>query len=131
MRYLLLMHVPREGDYRSDLWPAGDAQAHYDYWRRLNAELKERGELVEVKALAPPGESRTVRAGSDGLPVVTDGPFAEAKEFLAGFWTVEVDSPERALRIAATASAVPGRGGAPLGLPIEVRRVGSAPLPDA
>jgi hypothetical protein len=69
-----------------------------------------------------------VRAGKDGLPV-TDGPFAEAKEFLAGYWLVEVDRPERAYEIAAKASAAPGPGGAPLNMPIEVRQVMSAPLP--
>jgi hypothetical protein len=67
-----------------------------------------------------------VRAGKDGAPV-TDGPFPEAKEFLAGFWIVEVDTPERAYELAAQASAAPGPGGAPLNMPIEVRQVMSAP----
>jgi hypothetical protein len=71
-----------------------------------------------------------VRAGKDGRPV-TDGPFAEAKEFLAGFWIVDVDRPERAYEIAARASAAPGPGGAPLDMPIEVRQVMSGPPADA
>ncbi|HEU4883968.1 MAG TPA: YciI family protein [Longimicrobium sp.] len=86
----------------------------------------ERGEWVDVLGLTPPGQAKLVRAGKDGAPV-TDGPFAEAKEFLAGFWIVDVDSPERACELAAKASAAPGPGGAPLNMPIEVRQVMSGP----
>jgi hypothetical protein len=71
-----------------------------------------------------------VRAGRNGVPV-TDGPFAESKEFLAGYWIVDVDTPERAYELAAKASAAPGPGGAPLNMAIEVRQVMSGPLPDA
>jgi hypothetical protein len=74
-----------------------------------------------------PSQARVVRAGKNGTPEVTDGPFAEAKEFLAGFWIVDVDSPERAYAIAGKASAAPGKGGAPLNMAIEVRQVLSAP----
>jgi hypothetical protein len=70
-----------------------------------------------------------VRAGKDGKPV-TDGVFPEGKEFLAGYWIVDVDSPDRAYAIAAQASAAPGPGGAPLIMPIEVRQVMSAPPPE-
>jgi hypothetical protein len=72
-----------------------------------------------------------VRAGKNGVPAVTDGPFPETKEFLAGYWIVEVDNPERAYEIAAKASAAPGPGGAPLLMPIEVRQVMGTPLSDA
>jgi hypothetical protein len=58
---------------------------------------------------------------------VTDGVFPEAKEFLAGFWIVDVDSPERAYQLAAKASAAPGPGGKPLNMSIEVRQVMSPP----
>ena len=68
-----------------------------------------------------------VRAGKDGAPAVSDGPFPEAKEFLAGFWIVDVDSPERAYQIAATVSSAPGPGGTPLIIPVEVRQVMSGP----
>ena len=71
-----------------------------------------------------------VRARKDGTPEVTDGPFAEAKEFLAGYWIVDVERPERAYEIAARASAAPGPGGAPMNMPIEVREVMSAPPVD-
>ena len=70
-----------------------------------------------------------MRAGKDGKPV-TDGVFPEAKEFLAGYWIVDVESAERAYQIAAEASAAPGPGGTPLNLAIEVRQVMSGPPSD-
>src|SRR5438477_11580912 len=98
--------------------------------RRFNKELTEAGELVGAEGLASPGEAKVVRAGKNGAPAVTDGPFAETKEFLAGYWIVEVDSPERAYQIAAKASAAPGKGGVPLDMAIEVRQVMGAPPVD-
>jgi hypothetical protein len=99
--------------------------------KRLGDELKNAGELVGAEGLASPGQARIVRAGKAGAPEVTDGPFPEAKEFLAGYWIVDVESPKRAYEIAARASAAPGRGGAPLNMPIEVREVMSAPPVEA
>jgi len=132
MRYILMMHVPRgTGDYQSNAWSPEDWRAHMDYWRSLNKGLTESGELVGVEALTAPGQARVVRAGKDGLPAVTDGPFPEAKEFLAGYWIIDVDRPERAHEIAARASAAPGPGGVPLNMPIEVRQVMRAPTSDA
>jgi hypothetical protein len=93
---------------------------------RYNKELTEAGEWVEAQGLTPPGQAKLVRAGKNGIPV-TDGVFPESKEFLAGFWIVEVESPERAYHLAAKASAAPGPGGKPLNMPIEVRQVMSAP----
>jgi hypothetical protein len=74
--------------------------------------------------------ARIVRAAESGAPAVTDGPFPEAKEFLAGYWIVEVDRLERAYEIAAKASTAPGPDGAPLRTPIEVRRVMTISFPD-
>ena len=129
MRYMLMMHAPRAtGDYQIDSWTPADFEAHIAFMHRFNAELTQAGELAGAEGLAPPGEARLVRAGKDGAPI-TDGPFAEAKEFLAGYWIVDVDGPERAYEIAAKASAAPGPGGVPLNMPIEVRQVMSAPLP--
>ena len=82
--------------------------------------------LCLIGHLAMPGEAKLVRAGAGGQPV-TDGPFPESKEFLAGYWIVEVDSAERAYAIAARISAAPGPGGAPLNMGVEVRQVMSAP----
>ena len=123
MRYMLMMHAPRgTGDYQIFDWSPEDFQAHMAFMHRLNRDLTAAGEWVDGQGLTPPGQARLVRAGKDGAPV-TDGPFAESKEFLAGYWIVEVDRPERAYEIAATASAAPGPGGAPLNMPIEVREV--------
>lgn len=127
MRYLLMMHVPRgTGEYEIFNWAPDDFQAHIAHLQQINRELTEAGEWVDVLALAPPAQAVLVRAGTDGAPV-TDDPFPETKEFLAGYWLVDVDSPERAYAIAARASAAPGPGGAPLNMPIEVRQVMSAP----
>ncbi|HSU15441.1 YciI family protein [Longimicrobium sp.] len=130
MKYMLMMHAPRgTGDWQVTQWTPEDLQAHIGFMHDLNRQLTESGELVGAEGLDQPGEARIVRARGDGLPAVTDGPFAEAKEFLAGFWIVDVDSAERAYEIAAKASAAPGPGGAPLVIPIEVRQVMSAPPP--
>lgn len=131
MKYMLMMNAPRgTGDYQVASWSPDDLKAHIAFMHRLNVELKEAGELVGAEGLAPPAQARLVRAGKNGGPPVTDGVFPEAKEFLAGFWIVDVDRPERAYEIAARASAAPGPGGAPLIIPIEVRQVMSAPPTD-
>jgi len=128
MRYLLMMHAPMgEGDYGHDKWTPEDWKAHIAFLQQYNRELREAGEWVDVMALTPPGKAKLVRAGKRGSPP-TDGPFPETKEFLAGFWIVDVESPERAYELAAKASLAPGQGGEPLYMPIEVREVmGGAP----
>jgi hypothetical protein len=131
MKYMMMMHAPRgTGDYKINDWSPQDFTAHMEFMHSFNRDLMAAGEWVDGQGLAAPGEAKLVRAGKDGAPV-TDGPFPEAKEFLAGFWIVEVDTPERAYELAAQASAAPGPGGAPLNMPIEVRQVMSAPIPDA
>jgi hypothetical protein len=128
---MLMMHAPRgTGDYAVDQWAPEDLRAHIGFMHELNQELTANGELVGAEGLAPPGEARLVRMGKNGGPPATDGPFAEAKEFLVGFWIVDVESAQRAHEIAAKASAAPGPGGAPLGIAIEVRQVMSAPPAD-
>ncbi len=127
MRYMLMMHAPRgTGDYGVNAWSPEDFRAHIAFMHQFNQQLTASGQLVDAQGLAAPAEARLVRAGRDGTPV-TDGPFPETKEFLAGFWLVEVDSPERAYALAAQASAAPGPGGAPLDMSIEVRQVMSGP----
>ncbi len=130
MKYMLMMHAPRgTGENQIYDWSPDDFKAHIEFMHRFNQELTEAGEWVDGQGLTAPGEARLVRAGKDGAPV-TDGPFPETKEFLAGFWIVDVDGPERAYALAAKASAAPGPGGAPLNMPIEVRPVMSAPPAD-
>jgi hypothetical protein len=130
VKYMLMMHAPRaKGDWAILDWPPEDFKAHIGFMKRFGKELREAGELVAAEGLAAPEQARVVRAGKGGSPEVTDGPFAEAKEFLAGFWIVDVESAGQAYAIAARASAAPGKGGVPLNLAIEVREVMSAPPP--
>jgi hypothetical protein len=131
MKFMLMMNAPRgKGDWAVMNWPPEDLKAHINFMKRFARELGDAGELVGAEGLASPAQARVVRAGKTGAPEVTDGPFAEAKEFLAGYWIVDVENPQRAYDIAARASAAPGPGGAPLNMPIEVREVMSAPPVD-
>ncbi len=128
MRYMLMMHAKRgKGDWAVMDWAPQDLKKHIDFMMGLNKDLSAAGELVGAEGLAGPHEARIVRAGAGGAPAVTDGPFPEAKEFLAGYWIVDTETAERAYEIAARASAAPGPGGTPLNMPIEVRQVMSAP----
>ncbi|SFK79713.1 YciI family protein [Lysobacter sp. cf310] len=125
MKYMLMMTFPN-ADWnvsRMELWPEQDVNAHMDYLRRMNHDLVESGEFVQVQGLTGPEAAILVHARADGSPAVTDGPFPESKEFLAGYLIVDVDSAQRAYEIAARWSAGPGPGGAALNLPVEVRRV--------
>jgi len=132
MKYMLMMHAPRAGwtDAGIGTWPQEDIKAHINFMLDFNKQLRAAGELVDAQGLDMPEQARVVRAGSNGAPEVTDGPFAEAKEFLAGFWLIQCDSQARAYEIAARVSAAPGKGGVPLNIPIEVREVMSAPAVD-
>jgi hypothetical protein len=125
MKYILMMQYPAaDGDVPGmDQWPPRDVQAHMEHLRRFREELTESGEMVVTHALAAPQDARFVRARQDAAPEVTDGPFPETKEFLAGYVIVDVDTPERAYYAASRWSEGPGPGGAPLNLPVEVRRV--------
>jgi hypothetical protein len=128
MKFMLMMHAPRgSGEWGVERWTQDDLKGHIGFMKRFHQELSEAGELVGAEGLAAPNEARIVRATRSGAPEVTDGPFAEAKEFLAGYWIVDVETPERAYALAARASAAPGPGGAPINMPIEVRQVMSAP----
>jgi hypothetical protein len=129
MKFMLMMNAPQgTGDWAVQRWQADDLKAHIGFMKRLNQELTAEGVLVSCEGLAPPGQARVVRAGRLGAaPEVTDGPFAESKEFLAGYWIVHVDSAEQAYAIAARVSAAPGPGGKPLFIAVEVREVMSAP----
>jgi hypothetical protein len=129
MKYILMMNTPGGGPYQISQWQEKEIKAHIAFMMDLNRQLKESGELVGAEGLAGPDQAKLVRAGSDGRPV-TDGVFPEAKEFLAGYWIVDVESPERAYAIAAQASTAPGPGGAPMNMAIEVRQVMSGPPDD-
>ncbi len=104
-------------------WTEEEVTAHLNYFGILGRQLVESGELVESTILTGPDHAKVVRSGPGGEPVVTDGPFQEFKEWLAGYLIVEVADEARALEIAALVSAVPGRGGVPTGQPTHVRQV--------
>lgn len=132
MRFMLMMNY---GGVEADIapmpeWSQGDVRAHIAFQQALDAELTERGELVDSQGLAGPDVARFVVSGGAGAPVITDGPFPESKELLAGYRIVDVETAERAIEIAAQTSAAPGPDGVPIRQRIEVREVMSAPDPE-
>jgi hypothetical protein len=129
MKYLLMMNTMKAGSESFPGWAKKDLQAHIAFMIGLDKELRESGELLSAEGLTFPDQAKLVRAGKDGIPI-TDGVFPEGKEFLAGYWVVDVEAPERAYAIAARVSAAPGPDGAPMNMPIEVRPVMSAPPAD-
>jgi hypothetical protein len=126
MKYMLMMNTPPGGEYQIASWPKKDIEAHIAFMINFSKKLGAAGELIGAEGLASPLEAKCVRAGAGGKPV-TDGVFPESKEFLAGFWIVQVPSAQRAYEIAAEASAAPGIGGQPLNMAIEVREIPSGP----
>jgi hypothetical protein len=131
MKFMLNQHyAPIEGVEPMSRWRPEEIKAHIDFQLRLNDELRERGELVDAQGLAGPEQVKIVTCDGVAAPVITDGPFAESKEFLAGYRIVDVESPERAIEIAAQASAAPAQGGAAIKQPIEVREVMRPMNPD-
>jgi hypothetical protein len=123
-RYLIgVDFTPGDDETPMEEWTKEEVAAHLDYYRVLAQELVASGELVESTILTGPDLAKIVRSDGRGAPVVTDGPFQEFKEWLAGYQIVEVESEQRAIEIAALVSAVPGRNGVPTQQPIHVRRV--------
>ncbi|MGW6918412.1 YciI family protein [Kitasatospora sp. NPDC054939] len=125
---LLMQFSEKTADFpRIDTWKPEEIQAHIRFMQETNDELVRSGELVDAQGLAMPDTARIVRSHSGGAPVVTEGPFPETKEWVAGWWIVDCEDERRAIAIAAGVSAAPGPGGEPLHMPIEVRQVMSAP----
>jgi|ERR1700722_2621664 hypothetical protein len=129
MKFILMMSHPGKVPYQINRWKPAEISAHIAFMKKFAAKLSEGGELVGAEGLAGPEEAKLVSASPEGEPI-TDGVFPESKEFLAGYWMVDVDGPERAYRIAAEASLAPGPEGKPLYLKIEVRQVMRAPQPE-
>jgi hypothetical protein len=132
MRFMLLQNYgeAESGCAPMTEWSPGDIKAHIEFQQALNAELAELGELVDAQGLSGPEQAKFVVWDGAGAPVITDGPYPEAKELLAGYRLIDVETVERALEIAARASAAPGPDGVPIQQPIEVREVLSAPDPE-
>ena len=128
MKYILLMTGTKAGVQGYLAWSQKDRDAHMAVLQSMAKELTASGEFVATQGLADPGEARVVRGEKDVLPA-TDGIFPESKEFLLGYWIVDVPTPERAYAIAARISTAPGPGGVPTNMPIEVRRFATHPEP--
>jgi len=123
-RYLIGVNfTPGAEETPMEEWTRDEVAAHLNYYEVLHRELVASGELVQTTILTGPDLAKIVRSDGSGAPVVTDGPFQEFKEWLAGYQIVDVESEERAIEIAALVSAVPGRGGVPTQQPIHLRRV--------
>jgi hypothetical protein len=120
MKYILMMNGTKASFAEYAKWSKKDMEANVAFMRAFNKQLKDEGVYVTTEGLSWPDQGRLVRAGEDGAPI-TDGVFPESKEFLAGYWIVDVESPEQAYKIAARVSAAPGPGGAPGNIPVEVR----------
>ena len=127
MQYMILMGYKVDGVPPITTWDPEDVKRHIEFQNALGGELADAGELVGGNGLAGPEDAKIVVSDGTGAPAVTDGPFPESKEFLAGYWMVDVESEARAIEIAAKASAAPGPEGRPLEHPMEVRAVLAAP----
>ena len=130
-KYLLLKHYrggpePHRAVPPMDQWAPEDVEAHMRFLRHVSELLEENGEFVDAQALSPDG-AWVQYGGPDAAPVVTDGPFPEAKELIAGWYMIDVDSEARAYEVAAQVSSAPGKDGEPIHEWIEVRPVMSLP----
>lgn len=125
MKYILMMMGTKDMVDWFTKWSKEDLQAQFAFMRQFGQELKESGTFVATEGLAFPDQAKIVRAGNDGLPI-TDGVFPETKEFLMGYWIVDVESAEEAYQIAARLSACPAPAGTEGSMPIEVRQVMSS-----
>ena len=129
-KYLMLKHyrgapAPGSGAPMMDQWTPDEVDAHIRYMSDFADRLERTGELVDSQALAPEGV--WVRSDGEGRPPVTDGPFAETKDLIAGWMVVDVDSYERALELAGELSAAPGPDGEPIQEWLELRPFLGAP----
>jgi hypothetical protein len=125
MKYILMMNGTKADFNSYARWSQKELEANVAFMRAFSRELKDSGVFVSTEGLGWPDQARMVRAAADGTPV-TDGVFAESKEFLAGYWIIDVENAEQAYKIAARASMAPGPGGTPGNMPIEVRQVMSS-----
>jgi hypothetical protein len=129
MRFMLLQNYEETEGCSVPMteWKPEDVTAHIRFQQTLNEQLTESGELVDAQGLAGPEQATFVVSDGTSAPVITDGPFPESKELLAGYRLVDVETAARAIEIAAQASAAPGPAGVPIRQAIEVRQVMGAP----
>jgi hypothetical protein len=127
MKFMLIMNTPRGGYEEYLRWPKKMLEENIAFMIQFSAKLRASGELISNEGLAAPAQAKLVHADAEGKPI-TDGVFPESKEYLAGYWIVDVDSPERAYQIAAEASQAPGQPVSGVScLQIEVRQILSGP----
>jgi hypothetical protein len=120
VKYIMMMFGDQSGlEKQTREW----IREMFQFMHTFNADLTRSGELVDAVGLVDPSQAKTV-ALQNGVPVATDGPFAESKESLAGYWIVDVESESRAIELASRVVEFIGPAGAP---PIEVRQIGTAP----
>jgi hypothetical protein len=133
MKYLVMVQNS-QADYdamdgkdsaTSPAWSPQEVQTMYDFMAELNKELAASGEWVDGNGLAGPAQTRLVQAGQDGRPVITDGPFVETKEMLAGYWVLDCASLERVTEIAARVVQCPLPTGA-TAYPVVIRPITDA-----
>jgi hypothetical protein len=128
-KYLLLKHYRGAPDAVNnvpmDRWTPDEVEAHITFMQDFADRLKSTGEFVDAQALSPDGA--WVRSDGDGRPPVTDGPFAETKDLVAGWMVIDVDSYERAVELAGELSSAPGAGGRPIHEWLELRPFMSEP----
>ena len=129
MKYLLLMSGTKAQCESFMTWPKELLHEHVAFMRSLGQQLRDEGVLVTAEGLAFPAQAKLVTLADDGTPV-TDGVFPESKEFMMGYWSVDVENLDQALAIAARASAAPGPAHMKGGIPIEVRQIMSGPPED-
>ncbi|MBC2904839.1 YciI family protein [Streptomyces cupreus] len=131
MKYLVMVQGS-QADYEamkgkasenSPAWTEQDVQAMYAFMGAINDDLAETGELVDAQGLVEPARTRHVSLGADGKPVITDGPYSETKELLAGYWVLDCASLERVTEIAARVTQCPQPAGAPV-YPVVIRPIG-------
>jgi len=122
MKYMLLMSAKKEVFEWFANWPKEDLQANFTFMRNFSKQLTDAGILVSTAGLAWPHQAVIVHAGKDGEPI-TDGVFPESKEFLAGYWIIDVENAEEALKVAARLSLAPAPAGTPGTMPVEVRQI--------
>ncbi|QDQ96078.1 YciI family protein [Tomitella fengzijianii] len=130
MKYLMLKHYRGTPEVRfppMDQWTPEEIDAHIRFMNDFADRLKESGEFVDAQALSPDGA--WVRFDGHGRPAVTDGPFAETKDLIAGWMAIDVESWDRAVELAGELSAAPGPQGEPIYEWLELRPFLTAPLP--
>ena len=131
MKYLIMMtYSPDDEVPPAHEWNPEDVKASWAHMQQIHQEMSDAGELLAAEGLAGRETAKFVTSDGVGAPVITDGVYPEAKEFLAGFWMVDVDNEQRAIEIAARTSAAPGPGGKPTRKRIEVRPIMDAPAPE-